>query len=124
MKSIVAMFTVLAIVTACTEPPKTYESMLAWRLKNPDCQRRCPTGRWLQPVEPQATHILEDCCDDEGGVSWASCAWNVSGRFMTSSQLTSPARFATFGNCGTPGWPDCDQVGVAASVTVRAALAR
>jgi hypothetical protein len=41
------------------------------------CRRPCPPdGGYLTPVEPQAAHILDDCCYDSTGDTWSSCAWN------------------------------------------------
>ena len=63
-------------------------------------------GKEIVPIEPQAEHILEDCCMDVAGLGWASCAWNASGRFMSRDQLMDPIRITSTG-CGGPGWPDC-----------------
>ena len=97
------------ILYGCSErfTPKTEASMLAWRLAHPDCARACPLGQLLQPVEPQSEHITEDCCNDPYGLSWASCAWNIEGRFLTREQLMRPSRYA--GDCGSPGFPDCER---------------
>jgi hypothetical protein len=83
--------------------------MLRARLTDPGrCMRTCPMDAEITPIEPQAEHILEDCCMDENGIGWSSCAWNVSGRGMSRAQIMDPARVAT--GCGGPGWPDCPAV--------------
>ena len=79
--------------------------MLHARLASPGCKRLCPVGGYLDPVEPQAARVLEDCCYDPMGLTWASCAWNASGRYMTVPELMAPARLG--GSCGTDGYPDC-----------------
>ena len=98
---------IIAIVaTACsTRAPKTYDSMLRARLAESTCRRTCPLGDPIDPVEPQAEHILDDCCTDPMGLTWASCAWNASGRYMTAPELMATSRLG--GSCGTDGYPDC-----------------
>lgn len=98
----------LAVLAGCgSPPPKTYESMLAARLASPGCKRACPVGERIEPVEPQAERILDDCCYDPGGITWSACAWNSSGRRMSLAELVAPGRFAAMEDCGTDGWPDC-----------------
>lgn len=96
---------VLILLFACSTPePKTPASMLAYRLSHAGCKRVCPVGERIEPIEPQADHILDDCCVDPNGLGWASCAWNGTGRFMTREQLLA----APLGGCGGPGYPDCE----------------
>lgn len=102
-----ALFIVCVVAACSSSPPKTYESMLHARLASPGCKRACPVGGHLDPVEPQATHVLEDCCYDPGGIEWSSCAWNSSGSRMSLAELVAPERFAAMEDCGTDGWPDC-----------------
>lgn len=71
----------LFLVACSTQSPHTPQSERQARLRySPgDCLRTCPTGKYLSPIEPQATHILEDCCKDSDGIGWGSCAWNMCG---------------------------------------------
>lgn len=94
------------LLLACSTPaPKTPESMLAYRLSHTECERTCPVGHAIDPVEPQETHVFADCCIDPLGITWSACAWNVDGRYMSPEQLMESSRLA--GNCGGDGFPDC-----------------
>lgn len=101
---VVVMLIALVALAACgaaSSPPKTESSMLAWRLAHPDYLRACPVGSAIEPLDDPA----RDGCDDPYGLSWSSCAWNAEGRYMSTSELMSPARLG--GSCGTDGFSDC-----------------
>ena len=98
----------VVLLTACSAQ-HTPESELQARLKySPgDCMRICPgTGKSIVPVEPQSENILEDCCKDEQGIGWGSCAWNLCGVDETCRK-ESDARVLSGPNCGGDGWKPC-----------------
>lgn len=81
------------------EPPKTPESMLAYRQHHglAVCGMECPIGEVID------TPTKADCCVDPNGTTWSTCAWNGAGRFATREQLAS----APLHGCGGEGYPDC-----------------
>jgi hypothetical protein len=83
---------VLAAVAACSRTPETLQLDLLspFRAARPvdslmvRCQRVCPIGQQLSPMEPRTEHIFEDCCyDPEIETEWSICAWNGCGRHET-----------------------------------------
>ncbi len=97
------------LFVACSSPaPHTAQSELQARLKysSGDCLRMCPAGQYLEPIEPQSSHILEDCCKDSDGLGWGSCAWNACGR-REDCRRASVARILSGPTCGGDGYKPC-----------------
>lgn len=81
MNSILTLL-IVALLTGCmsNKPINTYDG------KSLQCRRICPPNKTLGPSEYEQnnksekvwqTIILEDCCIDEQGQSWSSCAWSM-----------------------------------------------